>query len=76
MCKNADCEPTKKQLEHAIKRNFGGLAELNTFEIFQKHLPKSMKESPPSLVRCKLVYLYCQILVLVFPIEPTVKSRL
>lgn len=45
MCKNAECEPTDKQLEHAIKRNFGGLEELNTFEIFKNHLNKIKRSS-------------------------------
>ena len=51
MCKNTDCEPTEKQLEHAIKRNFGGLAYLNTFEIFQNHLKTIKRSSSPNTVK-------------------------
>ena len=51
MCKNTDCEPTEKQLEHAIKRNFGGLADLNTFEIFQNHLKTIKRSSSPNTVK-------------------------
>ena len=38
MCDECGCQPTDEQLEHAIKRNFGGLKELNTYDIFKKHL--------------------------------------
>ena len=40
MCDRTACPPTEKQLEHAIKRNFGGLEELNTYDIFMRHLAK------------------------------------
>ena len=38
MCEKSNSPPTGPQLEHAIKRNFGGLDSLNTDEIFKKHL--------------------------------------
>ena len=38
MCERTRNPPTEKQLEHAIKRNFGGLKELNTYKIFMTHL--------------------------------------
>ena len=44
MCQSTKCEPTDKQLEHAIKRNFGGLQELDTYEIFMSYL-KDVKRS-------------------------------
>ena len=41
MCHKSKQPPTGLQLEHAIRRNFGGLeqADLNPLEIFKKHLP-------------------------------------
>ena len=47
MCDDCDCQPTERQLEHAVKRNFGGLEEsvLNTYEIFQKHLSVIEREA-------------------------------
>ena len=32
-------DPTSAQLEHAIKRNFGGSEKVQTYEIFKKKLP-------------------------------------
>ena len=40
MCEKSNRPPTGPQLEHAIKRNFGGLDSLNTYEIFKNHLGK------------------------------------
>ena len=40
MCEKSNRPPTGPQLEHAIKRNFGGLDSLNTYEIFKIHLGK------------------------------------
>ena len=37
MCEKSNCPPTGPQLEHAIKRNFGGY--FDTFSIFSHHLP-------------------------------------
>lgn len=36
MCEKCNCPPTGKQLEHAIRRNFGGY--FNTYEIFINHI--------------------------------------
>ena len=38
LCASTGCDPTDRQIEHAVRRNFGGLEELNTYEIFLKHL--------------------------------------
>ena len=40
MCKKSGLPPTWPQLEHAIKRNFGGLEsdKLNPFEEFKKEI--------------------------------------
>ena len=38
MCEKSNRPPTGPQLEHAIKRNFGGLDSLNTYEFFKNHL--------------------------------------
>ena len=42
MCQKSNCLPTWPQLEHAIKRNFGGLEtkDLNPFEIFKALIPR------------------------------------
>ena len=40
MCHKSNRPPTELQLEHAIRRNFGGLEQkdLNPLMIFKKHL--------------------------------------
>ncbi len=45
MCQESNDMPTLPQLEHAIKRNFGGLEKehLNPFEEFKKVIPKYRK---------------------------------
>ena len=35
MCKNSGRPLTSYQLEHAIKRNFSGLEEIDTYEMFK-----------------------------------------
>ena len=45
------CEKTKKppygpQLVHAIRRNFGGLRELDPEKMFRKQLPSDIDEPP------------------------------
>ena len=47
MCKESDAPPNWKQLEHAIKRNFGGFEskELSPFEEFEKVIPMSQELS-------------------------------
>lgn len=42
MCQESNDKPTMPQLEHAIKRNFGGLEteDLNPFEEFMRVIPK------------------------------------
>lgn len=49
MCKKSESPPTWPQLEHAIKRNFGGLEleELDPYEVFEELIP--MKREPPNL---------------------------
>ena len=37
-------EPTWPELEHAIRRNFGGLDEINPVEFFKKHFPKNKRK--------------------------------
>ena len=43
MCKKSKLPPTNAQLEHAIKRNFGGLEseKLHPYQEFFKRLPKA-----------------------------------
>ena len=39
MCKATKCHPTNQQLEHAIKRNFGGFdSHFDTYDIFHEYL--------------------------------------
>ncbi len=46
MCNKSECHPTWPQLEHAIKRNFGGMEsdECNPFKEFEKLI-----KDPPNL---------------------------
>lgn len=40
--------PTNAQLEHAIRRNFGGNEDLNVLEIFREKIPEFViQESVP-----------------------------
>ena len=49
MCEKSNNPPTWPQLEHAIKRNFGGLesTELDPVKIFTDKLPR--RREPPDL---------------------------
>ena len=38
MCEKSKKPPTGPQLQHAIKRNFGGLEDFDTYEIFKQHI--------------------------------------
>ena len=38
MCEKTQSDPTNKQLEHAIKRNFGGHDKVDAFEIFKSNI--------------------------------------
>lgn len=39
MCAKGNRPPTGPQLQHAIKRNFGGLEDFDTYDIFKRYLP-------------------------------------
>ena len=45
MCEKTQSDPTNKQLEHAIKRNFGGYEKVNAFDIFKLNIPQFETES-------------------------------
>ena len=45
MCKNSGRPLTSYQLEHAIKRNFSGLEEIDTYEMFKNEVKNLEKES-------------------------------
>ena len=45
MCECSQSEPTGDQLEHAIKRNFGGQEEVQAYEIFKSKFPQLMARS-------------------------------
>ena len=50
MCDKSNLPPTGPQLQHAIKRNFGGLEDFDTYEIFLTYLPNIEKHPEPSIV--------------------------
>ena len=45
MCEKSELPPTGPQLQHAIKRNFGGLEDFDTYEIFKDSL-KNIENKP------------------------------
>ena len=45
MCEKSNRPPTGPQLQHAIKRNFGGLEDFDTYEIF-KLFVHNIEQSP------------------------------
>ena len=45
MCEKSKLPPTGPQLQHAIKRNFGGLEDFDTFEMFKNSL-KNIENKP------------------------------
>ena len=63
MCEKSICPPTGPQLEHAIKRNFGGLDSFNTYEIFMNYLGNLGSNLPDlrnaSEEVCKASYCMC-----------------
>ena len=68
MCQSTESEPTDKQLEHAIKRNFGGLQELNTYEIFMTYL-KDVKRSKQATTKEVIDSFYMILIVALKKIE-------
>ena len=50
MCDKSSRPPTGPQLQHAIKRNFGGLEDFNTYKIFKTYLPNIEEEPELSAV--------------------------
>ena len=45
MCQKSQNPPTGPQLKHAIKRNFGGLDDFDTYDIFKRYL-KNIEDQP------------------------------
>ena len=45
MCQKSQKPPTGLQLQHAIKRNFGGLDDFDTYDIFKTYL-KNIEDQP------------------------------
>ena len=45
MCQKSQNPPTGPQLQHAIKRNFGGLNDFDTYDIFKRYL-KNIEDQP------------------------------
>ena len=53
--------PTEKQLIHAVQRNFDGLDEFNTTEIFLSHIPIFNKTdtTEKGTENIKVIYILC-----------------
>ena len=47
MCHQSKSDPTGDQLEHAIKRNFGGHEKVQAYEIFKSKIPELETRSCP-----------------------------
>ena len=54
MCQKSQKPPTGPQLQHAIKRNFGGLEDFDTFKIFKRFL-KNIEDQPDLIGLSKMV---------------------
>lgn len=51
LCKESHQRPNRQQLEHVIRRNFGGSETVNCMDIFSKYLPvlkEENEEIPPT----------------------------
>ena len=61
MCHKSNRPPTELQLEHAIRRNFGGLEQedLDPLEIFEQHLPFSGKQADIDGMTKEVCCSYC-----------------
>ena len=64
MCKKSERHPTWNQLEHAIKRNFGGFdsQELNPFEIFEECLIQKYLKLPSESFSSKVSHFFLLVL--------------
>ena len=49
MCEQSQSDPTGDQLEHAIKRNFGGHEEVQAYEKFKSKIPELETRSCPQV---------------------------
>ena len=54
MCKNAREPPTWQQIEHAIRRNFGGFDEFDVLEVFMSEI--HMRTLPPEKAKCHQIW--------------------
>ena len=61
MCKKSKNKPTWKQLEHAIRRNFGGLEskEWSPFKEFERLISISHEPPDHSDIQEEVVYKVC-----------------
>ena len=73
MCKKSGMQLTGPQLQHAIKRNFGGLdlEDIDTYSIFKSHLKDLEHEPDLSLVNDKVMciisnYMYIIIIIVLY----------
>ena len=51
MCKNAKEHPTWRQIEHVIRRNFGGFDEFDAIEVFKRKI--HIRTEPPGKSECR-----------------------
>ena len=51
ICKNAKEHPTWRQIEHVIRRNFGGFDEFDAIEVFKSKI--HIRTEPPGKSECR-----------------------
>ena len=65
MCEKSKKPPTGLQLQHAIKRNFGGFENFDTYEIFEQQTGiLNLNDQPDMTYVSKMVItFYCSLIV-------------
>lgn len=66
MCKASKREPTDRQLEHAIKRNFGGYNKFDPYEVFQKYLGVKTLTAKSHVKSVSILIKYCRVTAMDF----------
>ena len=62
MCEKSKLPPTGPQLQHAIKRNFGGFEDFDTYEIFKQHISNLDDEPDMTNVSEMVMMLHCSLI--------------
>ena len=63
MCEKSKLPPTGPQLQHAIKRNFGGFEDFDTYEIFKQHISNLDDEPDMTNVPEMVMMLHCSLII-------------